>query len=766
MANKIIKAQMKQRRDTKANWAAQNPVLLAGELGIVSDDPNLYKVGDGTTAWNALPFRGFDGTLAQTTGDSETAVMSQKAVTRGITEILTETQKLSKVVNGQSEETLNWQANGYYAINSSVNEGDVVNIQVQSQTTYRCLMTTCSEGDSFLYTGRNGAFRPYAFLDAEYRLLPNYGVFGTKYQNEQITAPEGAAYVIMQTQASEWAELGSLPAIRQGSAGLAESAEAAKNAVLVTPNVRTADEATQALKNLNIKSKRLNNIFSYGDFADTSVWTARPNTSLSFSNGIARMQISGTTAVVGISTAKASQIVVPSKGKAFLAIRMKTNQDNVLFKVSINGTTYQELRSNQAVSKNADWEWIVIEWTPASVYTASYLVVEAEKQQSNMTSDAWVEMKDFIVGVYTESEEMTAAGFEALLQSQEWFYGSIIIPNAERFISLGSQIQRDIIVTVGATGEFQSINAAMTYLSQYYPLYKYGGIKAEIRILNGTTITDQVLVVGADYSWMTITYEGYDPDARKYDDVAESIARGNIVFGETEGYEFVPVDSSSWTSAGITHDTRGDVCLFRAEDGGRLPKIKCVFKLMQKGEYDVAGVVCNRGSSCIVATLCGFIGFNDGVIANNESSIVIREGITMDCGRWGCHARHNGEVSARSVIATGCATNDKYKAEYGALVTDRIADLDGREAWLSAGNAFSLNNASRMNCNGTHIIGNADDVVLIKASALALGNFTSLFTETKVALEISTGATLAVGNYEFDKDYTFNTISGAGVIFK
>jgi lysophospholipase L1-like esterase len=90
MANKIIKAQMKQRRDTKANWAAQNPVLLAGELGIVSDDPNLYKVGDGTTAWNALPFRGFDGTLAQETGDSETAVMSQKAVTALIAEISAE----------------------------------------------------------------------------------------------------------------------------------------------------------------------------------------------------------------------------------------------------------------------------------------------------------------------------------------------------------------------------------------------------------------------------------------------------------------------------------------------------------------------------------------------------------------------------------------------------------------------------------------------------------------------------------------------------
>ena len=81
MAQKTIKAHMKQRRDTKANWASINPVLLDGELGIVSDDPNLYKVGDGTTAWNSLPFRGFDGTLVHEAGNSETTVMSQKAVT-------------------------------------------------------------------------------------------------------------------------------------------------------------------------------------------------------------------------------------------------------------------------------------------------------------------------------------------------------------------------------------------------------------------------------------------------------------------------------------------------------------------------------------------------------------------------------------------------------------------------------------------------------------------------------------------------------------
>ena len=82
MTEKTIKVHMKQRRDTRANWDAVNPVLYDGELGFVSDDPNLYKIGDGETTWNDLPFRGFDGTISQETGSNTKAVMSQNAVTQ------------------------------------------------------------------------------------------------------------------------------------------------------------------------------------------------------------------------------------------------------------------------------------------------------------------------------------------------------------------------------------------------------------------------------------------------------------------------------------------------------------------------------------------------------------------------------------------------------------------------------------------------------------------------------------------------------------
>ena len=72
---------IQQRRDTAARWAQYNPILLEGEVGYVTDDPNQYKIGDGVHAWNELPLRGFDGTLVHELGDSQTAAMSQQGVT-------------------------------------------------------------------------------------------------------------------------------------------------------------------------------------------------------------------------------------------------------------------------------------------------------------------------------------------------------------------------------------------------------------------------------------------------------------------------------------------------------------------------------------------------------------------------------------------------------------------------------------------------------------------------------------------------------------
>lgn len=50
-----LTALMKQRYDAAANWTAENPTLLAGEIGIESDTKK-WKLGDGTAAWTSLGY--------------------------------------------------------------------------------------------------------------------------------------------------------------------------------------------------------------------------------------------------------------------------------------------------------------------------------------------------------------------------------------------------------------------------------------------------------------------------------------------------------------------------------------------------------------------------------------------------------------------------------------------------------------------------------------------------------------------------------------
>lgn len=54
-----MEAIIKFKRGTAARWAEVNPVLQVGEPGYVKDS-NRFKIGDGITAWNDLPFIGED----------------------------------------------------------------------------------------------------------------------------------------------------------------------------------------------------------------------------------------------------------------------------------------------------------------------------------------------------------------------------------------------------------------------------------------------------------------------------------------------------------------------------------------------------------------------------------------------------------------------------------------------------------------------------------------------------------------------------------
>jgi len=61
--------------NTRSQWTAQNPILMAGEPGLESETENL-KIGDGRTAWNTLPYfsaPGYWGSFWDTTSQTATA---------------------------------------------------------------------------------------------------------------------------------------------------------------------------------------------------------------------------------------------------------------------------------------------------------------------------------------------------------------------------------------------------------------------------------------------------------------------------------------------------------------------------------------------------------------------------------------------------------------------------------------------------------------------------------------------------------------------
>jgi hypothetical protein len=88
-------SRLQNRRDTAANWTANNPTLAAGELGLETDTAK-FKMGNGSTAWNSLAYAYTAGSAGAqgTTGSQGTTGTQGIQGTTGI-QGLTGTQGLT-----------------------------------------------------------------------------------------------------------------------------------------------------------------------------------------------------------------------------------------------------------------------------------------------------------------------------------------------------------------------------------------------------------------------------------------------------------------------------------------------------------------------------------------------------------------------------------------------------------------------------------------------------------------------------------------------
>lgn len=129
-----------QRRDTAANWSTTNPILAEGEIGIITDGAKGYKIGDGVTRWNALEYPANPTSVVGELGDSEVAVINQKAISNEIIPIKNDTRELNKtnVIN----------TNYLFCENGSISASSGVNTNLDgwSRTDYvaTTINSTCS----------------------------------------------------------------------------------------------------------------------------------------------------------------------------------------------------------------------------------------------------------------------------------------------------------------------------------------------------------------------------------------------------------------------------------------------------------------------------------------------------------------------------------------------------------------------------------------------------------------------------------------------
>jgi hypothetical protein len=108
------------RRDTAANWTANNPTLGSGELGGETDTGKI-KLGNGSTAWNSLAYQGgvtsVNGNTGVITGIATTANPTFTGTVSGITKSMVglgnvdNTSDANKPVSTAQQTALDLKAN-------------------------------------------------------------------------------------------------------------------------------------------------------------------------------------------------------------------------------------------------------------------------------------------------------------------------------------------------------------------------------------------------------------------------------------------------------------------------------------------------------------------------------------------------------------------------------------------------------------------------------------------------------------------------------
>ena len=201
-------------------------------------------------------------------------------------------------------------------------------------------------------------------------------------------------------------------------------------------------------------------------------------------------------------------------------------------------------------------------------------------------------------------------------------------------------LSSDILVTVGPGGQFETINNALKYLSQYRLVHEN---KAVILLRTGFVMQEQVLSYGVDWSWVRI--EGEDTET--------VISRSALLTSFREQYPAFGVD-----------------------DGGSLPSINQLFQM------DGTGTATNRhgflalGAGSRLEIWPG-AGCEDagsrGIQARGGAVVNAQYGIFTGAGVIGVQSLHGSRISIQNANVSGCGSYG-VTASWGGYVNAQDAN--------------------------------------------------------------------------------------------
>lgn len=200
-------------------------------------------------------------------------------------------------------------------------------------------------------------------------------------------------------------------------------------------------------------------------------------------------------------------------------------------------------------------------------------------------------------------------------------------------ISQKIRVVADETVTVGAGGDFLTINEALEYFDNRYPAYKNTGVTGEISLLAGFVMAEQVICDAINLGWVTIT--GIDAETT----ITRSSLTVDVVTMLENEYDLSPLVSYP---------------AFSAINGGVAPKIDQQFFM------DASGSQSNKEgffahNSPLVTFIQGIRSVPNSAVRSYSSNIIIAASCNFSGS--GLYAQSRG-ITCYSSTITGYSSVD------------------------------------------------------------------------------------------------------------